>query len=262
MTILSVKLLGIVLALQVLLGLVLVALVATDNLPFTDGEADGAASRSAPPAKVDRFDGRAAYDLLVEQVELGPRPAGSQASQELAARLKRLVPRGRYQAVPGGLRNVIGTVRGRERGYVVVGAHYDTKDIPRVRGGQRRRVGHRRGRSARAHDPAAPPHDPLHLLRRRGESRRPGPCLPAARAARGQVAAPRFDEARAMVLLDFVGERRLRIPREANSNERLWRQLRAAARRVGTERVFPSATQGGILDDHIPFLREECPRST
>ena len=130
MTILSVKLLGIVLALQVLLGLVLVALVATDNLPFTDGEADGAASRSAPPAKVDRFDGRAAYDLLVEQVELGPRPAGSQASQELAARLKRLVPHGRYQAVPGGLRNVIGTVRGRERGYVVVGAHYDTKDFP------------------------------------------------------------------------------------------------------------------------------------
>ena len=32
--------------------------------------------------------------------------------------------------MPDGLRNVIGTVRGREPGYIVVGAHYDTKDIP------------------------------------------------------------------------------------------------------------------------------------
>jgi hypothetical protein len=255
-----VKLLGIVLALQVLLGLVLVALVATDNLPFTDGEADGAASRSAPRAKVDRFDGRAAYDLLVEQVELGPRPAGSQASRELAARLKRLVPRGRYQAVPGGLRNVIGTLRGRERGYVVVGAHYDTKDIPGF-------VGANDGASgtavvAQLARTIRRPRHTIHFIFFDGEeSPRGAPDRAFQRLGlRGsKVAAPRFDEARAMVLLDFVGERRLRIPREANSNERLWRQLRAAARRVGTERVFPNATQGGILDDHIPFLREGVP---
>ena len=44
------KLLGTVLALQVALGLVLVALVATDNLPFVDDDADGAPARGRPAA--------------------------------------------------------------------------------------------------------------------------------------------------------------------------------------------------------------------
>ena len=128
-TIGSVKLLGIVLAVQVAIGLTLVALVATDNLPFVgDDAADGEPPR--PPPTVDRFDGAAAFRLLRRQVEMGPRPAGSPESRRLARLLRRIVPRGRYQEVPGGLRNVIGTVRGREPGYVVVGAHYDTKDIP------------------------------------------------------------------------------------------------------------------------------------
>jgi hypothetical protein len=67
-----VKLLGIVLALQVALGMTLVALVATDNLPFTgDHEADG--STALPAAlQADRFDGAAAFRLLRRQVELGP----------------------------------------------------------------------------------------------------------------------------------------------------------------------------------------------
>ncbi|MDP9491534.1 MAG: M28 family metallopeptidase, partial [Actinomycetota bacterium] len=82
-------------------------------------------------APVDRFDERAAFELLREQVRLGPRPAGSPASRKLAERLRRLLPRGRFQAVPGGLRNVIGVVPGRNPARtVVVGAHYDTKDIP------------------------------------------------------------------------------------------------------------------------------------
>ena len=65
------------------------------------------------------------------QVALGPRPAGSRASRVLAGRIRRKLPRGRFQAVPGGLRNVIGSVPGRTgRQPVVIGAHYDTKDLP------------------------------------------------------------------------------------------------------------------------------------
>jgi hypothetical protein len=82
-----VKLLGIVLAVQVAIGLTLVALVATDNFPFVDdGEADGRPARTTATPKVDRFDGAAAFRLLRRQVELGPRPpaprsrAGSRAS--------------------------------------------------------------------------------------------------------------------------------------------------------------------------------------
>src|SRR3954451_23790425 len=129
-TLASVKLLGIVLAVQVALGITLVALVATDNLPFTGNhEADGSPPHAAS-VRADRFDGAGAFRLLRRQVELGPRPAGSPESRRLGALLKRIVPRGRYQDVPGGLRNVIGTVHGRDPGYVVVGAHSDTKDIP------------------------------------------------------------------------------------------------------------------------------------
>jgi glutaminyl-peptide cyclotransferase len=253
-----VKLLGIVLVLQVVLGLTLVALVATDNLPFTNGEADGAAP--APRAVVDRFDGPAAYQLLVDQVELGPRPAGSEPSRRLARRLKSLVPNGRFQQVPGGLRNVVGTVKGREPGYIVVGAHYDTKDLPGFLGANDGASG-----TAVVAQLARSIRRPRHTIRFvffDGEESPRG--VPAAaferRGLRGsKVAAPAFRDARAMVLLDFVGDRSLSIPREGYSRPGLWRKLRAAARRVGAGRVFPNELQGSIADDHLPFLREGVP---
>jgi glutaminyl-peptide cyclotransferase len=252
-----VKLLGAVLVLQVSLGLALVVLVATDNLPFTDGDADGA---PPPPPAADRFDGAAAFRLLREQVELGPRPAGSEASQRLGERLRRLLPRGRFQGVPDGLRNVIGTVRGREPGYVVVGAHYDTKDVPGF-------VGANDGASGTAivtqlaRTIRRPRHTIQFVLFDGEESPRGTPDADfEEEGLRGsRVAARAFRDSRAMVLLDFVGDRRLRIPREANSRPGLWRRLRAAAKRVGAGEVFPPETSGAVLDDHIPFLRVGVP---
>ncbi len=203
----SVKLLGIVLVVQVVLGLTLVARVATDNVPFTgDGEADGSPGRPAA-VHTDRFDGAAAFRLLRRQVEMGPRPAGSPESRRLARLLKRIVPRGRYQRVPDGLRNVIGTVRGREPGYVVVGAHYDTAAI-------RGFVGANDGASGTAvvaelARTIRRPRHTVHFIFFDGEE------LPRGsqgdfeeEALRGsKVAAPAFAEAHAMVLLDFVGDR-------------------------------------------------------
>jgi glutaminyl-peptide cyclotransferase len=253
-----VKLLGIVLGVQVALGLTLVALVATDNLPFTDdGDANGS---PAPMAQVDRFDGDRAFSLLRRQVELGPRPAGSPESRRLARLLRRTIPRGRYQAVPGGLRNVIGTVRGREPGYVVVGAHYDTKDLPGF-------VGANDGASGTAivAELARTIRRPRHTIRfvffDGEESPRGSDDADFyEEGLRGsKVAAPAFEDARAMILLDFVGDRRLTLRREANSDPGLWRRLRAAARRVGAGRVFPAGTSGGVLDDHIPFIRRGVP---
>jgi Peptidase family M28 len=73
------------------------------------------------------------------------------------------------------------------------------------------------------------------------------------------VAAKRFRHARAMILLDFVGNRGLRLRREQNSDRPLWRRLRRAARRAGVAHAFPPGTQGGILDDHTPFVRRGVP---
>ncbi len=253
-----VKLLTIVLALQVILGVALVVLVATDNLPFTDGDADGAAP--APRPATDRFDSKRAYELLSEQVELGPRPAGSRASRRLASRLRRIVPEGRYQPVPGGLRNVVGTVRGREPGYIVAGAHYDTKDIPGF-------VGAVDGASGTAvlAELARTMRRPRHTIKfvffDGEESPRGVPDTAfVRRGLRGsKVAAPRLSDARAMVLLDFVGNRGLSLPREANSDPRLWERLRGAARRVGAGAAFPDTEQGAIADDHLPFIEQGVP---
>ena len=253
------KLLGIVLAVQVALGITLVALVATDNLPFTgDGDADGSPARPAA-VHTDRFDGAAAFRLLRRQVEMGPRPAGSPESRRLAALLKRIVPRGRYQRVPGGLGNVIGTVRGREPGYVVLGAHYDTAAI-------RGFVGANDGASGTAIAAELArtirrPRHTVHFIFFDGEE------LPRGsqgdfevEALRGsKVAAPVFAEARAMVLLDFVGDRKLGIRYEQNSDPALWRRLRSAARRVGALGVFPTRQQGPVSDDHLPFIEQGVP---
>ena len=249
------KLLGIVLAVQVAIGLTLVVLVATDNFPFVDD--DPANGKAAPAASVDRFDGAAAFRLLRRQVEMGPRPAGSAESRRLARLLRRIVPRGRYQEVPDGLRNVIGTVRGREPGYIVVGAHYDTKDMPGF-------VGANDGASgtavvAQLARTLRRPRHTIQFVFFDGEEAPRG--IPDSKFERyglrgSKVAAPTFRDARAMILLDFVGDKELTIRREGYSDVRLWKRLRAAAQRVGAGAVFPATTQGGVLDDHIPFRKQ------
>jgi hypothetical protein len=231
----------------------LAVLVVTGNVPFADGD-------DAAPARVraDRFDSDAAWRLLREQVELGPRPAGSPASRELALRLRELLPRGRFQHVPGGLRNVVGTVRGRRPGYIVVGAHYDTKDMPGFVG-----ANDGAGGTAVVTELARTlrrPRHTIHFVLFDGEESPRGSDDFLRDGLRGsRVAARRFRDARAMVLLDFVADRRLRIPREGNSDPRLWGSLRAAAERVGAQRSFPAATQAPVQDDHLPFLRVGVP---
>jgi hypothetical protein len=221
---------------------------------------DGGPPSGARPA--DRFDSAAAWRLLREQVELGPRPAGSEVSRRLANRLRRLLPGGRFQPVRGGLRNVIGRVPGRDSGFVVVGAHYDTKDLPGF-------VGANDGASGTAVAVELARTIPPRTLRRTlvfvlfdgEESPRGTPDSQfATKGLRGsRAAAHALRHARAMILLDFVGDRRLSTPREAYSNAELWRRLRAAARRAGVSAAFPARTSARILDDHIPFLEEGVP---
>lgn len=245
---------------------VLAALAVTGALAAGCGGGgdSAAAAERVPRPTADRFDATAAYDLVREQVELGPRPAGSRQSRVLAERLRGLLPNARFEPVPGGLRNVVGRIPGRDpKRTVIVGAHYDTKQIPGF-------VGAVDGASGTA--VAA-------QLARTIEPRELGPTVvflmfdgeeaPAGRpddqfaryGIRGsKAAAPRYKGAEAMILLDFVGERGLRIPRESYSDAGLWRRLRAAARGVGVGKVFPAQELGGgIQDDHLPFIEQGVP---
>ena len=236
--------------------LVLLALLAPVAACGSDGDASA--------KRVDRFDSARAWSYLTYQVGLGERPAGSRASRKLAAFLKRRVPGGRYQDVPGGLRNVIGEVPGKDpRHVVLVGAHYDTKDLPGFVG---------------ANDGASGTAVALELAREiKPRTIRPtllfvffdGEESPRGaddsefeeKGLRGSKVAARKLAKRVdqMILLDFVGDKDLAIPRESYSDIRLWKKLRAAAREVGAGSAFPASTQGGILDDHIPFVNRGVP---
>jgi glutaminyl-peptide cyclotransferase len=216
---------------------------------------------TAPTPTVDRVDEDAAWSRLVRQVELGPRPAGSAASRKLARQLKAELPRGSFQAVPGGLRNVVGFVRGRDPSRtVVVGAHYDTKDLPGF-------VGANDGASgtalvvelARSIEPGQLRPSTVFILFDGEESPDDKHDFLKTGLRGSKVAAARYQDAEAMILLDFVGDRDLSLPREGLSDRALWRRLRAAARRVGTGAVFPDRTQASILDDHYPFRQRGVP---
>ena len=216
---------------------------------------------TAPTPTVDRVDEQAAWSRLVRQVRLGPRPAGSSASRKLATQLKTELPRGAFQAVPGGLRNVVGFVRGRDPSRtVVVGAHYDTKDLPGF-------VGANDGAGgtalvvelARSIKPKELRPSIVFILFDGEESPDDLADFSETGLRGSKVAAARYKNAEAMILLDFVADRDLSLPREGYSDPALWRRLRAAARRVGTARVFPPLTQAGIEDDHLPFVQRGVP---
>lgn len=227
-----------------------------------DGSA--AAAASVPRPTVDRFDAAAAYELVREQVALGPRPAGSKQSRVLAERLRSLLPNGRFEPVPGGLRNVVGRIPGRDpKRTVVVGAHYDTKDMPgfvgAVDGASGTAIAAELARTIKPRE-LRPTVVFLMFDGEEAPAGRPDSEFLRYGVRGSKAAAPRYKDAEAMVLLDFVGEKGLRIPRESYSDEGLWRRLRAAARKVGVAKVFPDAELGGgIQDDHVPFIKQGVP---
>jgi hypothetical protein len=214
------------------------------------------AARSFRPA-------RALADLRV-QVRIGPRPAGSPGSRrEVALIVRRLRAAGAARiSVQRPHRNVVARIRGRERGRtVLLGAHHDTKaGIPGFAG---------------ANDGASGVAVLLELARVLPRPL-PGPGVTLAffdaeeargsrsfgrdgmrgsrqfvrRARAGSAGTPPLARIQAMYLLDMVGDCDLRIPREANSDERLYRLLAGPA--FGGEAP-------GVLDDHIPFVRAGVP---
>ncbi len=240
---------------QVLLGTALVA-VALDGFRVF-----GAGGHPAAPIPFDA--GRAFADVR-RQVGFGPRPAASAALRRLGEELRRRLPAGQVETAPGGLRNIVGSLPGR-RPALALAAHYDTKDLPGFVG---------------ANDGAGGTAVVLELARvLAGNRPRDAPeirflLFDGEEAPRGvperafvhsglrgskAYALRHARELRALILLDFVGNRPLSLPREASSDPRLWARLRTAAGRAGVAGAFPNRTVGAIYDDHTPFGRLGVP---
>jgi hypothetical protein len=267
-----VRVLVVALVVQLALGAGLVV-VAVNGFPIIGGGGAELAERPAaaapgpvPAARVDRFDAGRAFRLIRAQVAVGQRPAGSARLRALALRLRARLPDGRFEAVPGhpGLRNVVGVLPGRAPA-VLVGAHYDTEAAPRGFVGANDGAAGTAAVVELARALAALPRPDgareVRFVLFDGEEEPLGSTDFERDALRGSKAYARAHsgEVGQMVLLDYVANKGLRIPREGNSNRRLWARLRAAARRVGVQAAFPATTQGPIIDDHAPFLEAGVP---
>jgi Zn-dependent M28 family amino/carboxypeptidase len=208
--------------------------------------------------------------LVERQVAVGQRPAGSPHLRQLAEELRPLLPGGRFEPFHStgpqqGLRNIVGVLPGRAPA-ILIGAHYDTEWHPKGF------VGANDGAAGTAAVielarslPAELPEDhrEVRFVLFDGEEDPPG-CRDvdfqfcALRGSRAYAAA-HPGEIGDVILLDYIANRGAQITREANSNPALWGRLREAAAEVGATDLFPPGVQGGIIDDHVPFLEQGVP---
>jgi Zn-dependent M28 family amino/carboxypeptidase len=228
------------------------------------GGGGGETSTTAPSAP-GAFDADRAFADLTAQVDLGPRPSGSDANAAvvklLAGKLKEAgVEDVRVQSP---VRNVVGVIPGSEPGYVVVGAHHDTVDVPGF-------VGANDGASGVAvvlelardlPNPLPGPSVAIALFdgeEARGDrdfavDGKRGSTQYVDLAAKAAQGSPPLDQIKAMVLFDMVGDCDLGIPLEPSSDFDLYGRFAHADPDVFSGRTFP------IDDDHTPFLERGIP---
>jgi hypothetical protein len=225
-----------------------------------------AASGPVPAAKTDRFDAPHALKLVKLQLAYGQRQGGSPQLRAVATRLRKRLPRGHFESVPGhpGLRNIVGSIPGKGKP-ILLGAHYDTETLPKGFVG--------------ANDSAAGTAAVIEIARSLRKIKR-GPDAPPVRfvlfdgeeepaptndfyhdALRGSKAYAKkhAGELQWMLLLDYIANKNLRLPREGTSNEAIWDYVRSAAKTVGVAQVFPDRDGVSVIDDHTPFLRRGVP---
>ncbi|HEX6743808.1 MAG TPA: M28 family metallopeptidase [Solirubrobacteraceae bacterium] len=257
------------LVVQLVLGAGLI-FAAVNGFPLIGGGGDGKADRApavapaVPKPTADRFDAPRAFALIRRELSYGQRPAGSSQLRRLAGVLRRELPNGRFEPVPGhpGLRNVVGTIPGSAPA-IVVGAHYDSEYHPKGFVGANDSAAGTAAVVELARDLRSTSGREVRFVLFDGEEEGPGcpnarfaTC--ALRGSRAYVAAHR-GEVGQMILLDYIANRGVRLPREGSSDPALWARVRAAASDVGVGAVFPPSDQVTIYDDHTPFLRAGIP---
>jgi glutaminyl-peptide cyclotransferase len=231
----------------------------------------------APQGSKVTFDGSKAYDYLRNVVAFGPRPPGSaaleQTRQYIRKELKALgidtveqafdadTPLGRFHMV-----NLIARIPGTSPERIVFAGHYDTKLFREFRF-----VGANDAGSSTAFLlewarvlKARPNKFTSELLFLDGEEAlRTEWVDPDNRyGSRHYVRAAQQDgsikQVRAMILVDMIGDRDLRIKRESESTRWLKEVIWAAAKRVKHGDTFVDE-ETPIEDDHYPFLEAGVP---
>jgi Zn-dependent M28 family amino/carboxypeptidase len=248
---------------------VLAALVACGALAIAACGDDGADARTPE----DLFDADRAMADVQAQVDLGPRPAGSAANAKQA----KLIARRLRQAGVEDVRvqrphlNVVGTIPGRSKGSVVVGAHHDTYDIPDFVGANDGASGVAVVLELARSLPAKVDGPDLRLALFDAEEARPGRdfSVDGTRGSRQYVryakrgsrrqGSPPLRSIEAMVLFDLVGDCDLQLPREQSSDQDLYAAFADASEETDGDAEPFEGTTAPVDDDHVPFLEAGIP---
>jgi glutaminyl-peptide cyclotransferase len=268
--------------LRIFIGFIAILTFACANNVISSQQDPTSSPAASPDKKRTAFDGERALAHVKAQVEFGPRPAGSQASDKTGAYIKRELesyglkttldaftpktPRGKVK-----MKNIIAELPGETSDTIIIASHYDTKylrdftfvgandggsstgallEIARVMaadsaaGRPKRRLTYQfvffDGEEAFCHDwdeclnGLDNTYGSRHMVERLKKEKK-------------------LDSLKALILLDMVGDKDLKIPREDNSTRWIVDAIWAAARELGYEQHFPNENHS-LNDDHIPFL--------
>ena len=235
-----------------------------------------APQQTAPlPDKTGGFDGQRAFQHVADLVAIGPRTAGTdgnhRAQDYITAQLKdsgcAVDPEPFHTPTPIGnveMKNILVKIPGTSPDIVLFLTHYDTKRLPNFvgadDGGSSTGVALELARLLCQRKNALTMwiafldgeeafnvewHDPDNTYGSRE--------LAARMAISGDL--PRV---KAVLLIDMIGTRDLRIKRDSNSTSWLTDMVWSTASRLGYGDIFVSSSTG-VEDDHIPFLRRSVP---
>lgn len=245
--------------------------------------AASSADKAPPASQTGGFDGQRAYDYTAKLVSFGPRPAGSDALAKMQAyvlgEMKTTgcdVDEDDFHAqTPIGvltMRNIVAKAPGEGKGIILLISHYDTVRVPNFIGAEdggsssgllmelaRNVCGHKYplsvwmafvdGEEAQGNwtDAAS--------VNWTGTNDTYGSRELAAKLE----LEGRLQDVKALLLVDMIGQKGLRLEREDNSTPWLANLVWDTADKLGYGSVFVKDKQGAVQDDHLPFLAKHVP---
>ena len=232
--------------------------------------------QTAPaPDKTGGFDGQRAFQHVSDLVAIGPRTAGTDGNHRtqdyLIGQLKGfgcpVDPEAFHTPTPIGdmdMRNILVKIPGTSPGIVLFLTHYDTKRLPNFvgadDGGSSTGVMLELARLLCARKSALTfwiafldGEEAFNLEWKDPDNTYGSRELAARMALSGDLS-----RTKAVILVDMIGSRDLRIKRDTNSTSWLTDLVWSTASRLGYGNIFVSS-ETSVEDDHVPFLRRSVP---
>ena len=226
-----------------------------------------------------QFDGDRAYQDLKYQVSLGPRTPGSKSHEQLRAWIKDETEKAgwKFETQTSNYNNhqVYNLVakRGSGHPWIILGAHYDSRFFADQDAGPA---------NQRLAVPGA--NDGASGVAVLTELARVLPSVPGESLRASQIWLVFFDwedqggidgnnwivgsaefaeqlkeKPDAVVVIDMIGDKDLKIYQERNSNQEMNKQIWDTARQLGYSREFIPESKFSMIDDHTPFLNAGIP---